>query len=362
MARPAARSIRYQKGRVSPAEHEDMKADAISIVEAAYDYEADHKTWFARLLEQAAPKLDRGFGVTVSSYVPGMRTEDVIMVGHFPTARAHGRRARDARGLSREFPLRRCRPGHRTKRLLRTSASRRPRRAAGPRTSSTRIAWASVSSSNWLPATPSGHAIFFSAPSPDLRRPTRGERLSWSRIAAHISAGARLRRALPGLTSADLATGADAIVSPSGSIAHAEVAAQSRGARASLRNAVLSMDRARSKVRANEAEALDLWQGLVAGRWSLVDRFDTDGRRYLVARKNDPDVKDPRALTPRERHVLAYVAMGHPLKLIAYALGLSLSTVSVNRQMAMRKLGLRTHADIVTLFAPTPTVEPPHGR
>ncbi len=338
-----------------------MKADAISIVEAAYDYEADHKTWFARLLEQAAPKLDRGFGVTVSSYVPGMRTEDVIMVGHFrpPELMDAGR------AMLAAYP-------EIFHRVLSSGAPyETPTQNLGITQAETRRWPPYVEHAHRLGVRefvglvardPSGHAIFFSAPSPDLRRPTRGERLSWSRIAAHISAGARLRRALPGLTSADLATGADAILSPSGSIAHAEVAAQSRGARASLRNAVLSMDRARSKVRANEAEALDLWQGLVAGRWSLVDRFDTDGRRYLVARKNGPDVKDPRALTPRERHVLAYVAMGHPLKLIAYALGLSLSTVSVNRQMAMRKLGLRTHADIVTLFAPTPTVEPPHGR
>jgi DNA-binding CsgD family transcriptional regulator len=338
-----------------------MKADAISIVEAAYDYEADHKTWFVRLLEQAAPKLDRGFGVTVSTYVPGMRTEDVIMVGHFrpPELMDAGR------AMIAAYP-------EIFHRVLSSGAPyEAPTQNLGITPAETRHWPPYVEHAHRLGVRefvglvardPSGHAIFFSAPSPDLRRPTRGERLSWSRIAAHISAGARLRRALPGLTSADLAAGAEAILSPSGSIAHAEVAAQSRGAKASLRNAVLSMDRARSKVRANEAEALDLWQGLVAGRWSLVDRFDTDGRRYLVARKNDPDVKDPRALTPRERHVLAYVAMGHPLKLIAYALGLSLSTVSVNRQMAMRKLGLRTHADIVTLFAPTPPVEPPHGR
>jgi DNA-binding NarL/FixJ family response regulator len=338
-----------------------MKADAISIVEAAYDYEADTKAWFARLLERAAPKLDRGFGVTVSTYVPGMRTEDVTMDGHFrqPELMDAGR------AMIAAYPE----IFHRL--LSSGNPYETPTQNLGLTQAETRSWPPYVEHTHRLGVRefvglvardPSGHAIFFSAPSPDLRRPSRGERLSWSRIAAHISAGARLRRALPGLTSADLAAGADAILLPSGSIAHAEVAAQSRGAKESLRNAVLAMDRARSKVRADEAEALDLWQGLVAGRWSLVDRFDTDGRRYLVARKNDPDVKDPRALTLRERHVLAYVAMGYPLKLIAYALGLSLSTVSVNRQTAMRKLGLRTHAEVVTLFAPTPPAEPPHSR
>ena len=167
---------------------------------------------------------------------------------------------------------------------------------------------------------------------------------------------------MPTLSGDDVARGADAVLSPSGAIAHAEPQAQGRGARESLRRAARAIDRARSRARSNEDEALDLWQGLVAGRWSLVDRFDSDGRRYLVARKNDPDVRDPRALSLRESSVLAYTAMGHPLKLIAYSLGLSPSTVSVNRRTAMRKLGCRTHADIVALFAPAPAPDAPHGR
>jgi DNA-binding NarL/FixJ family response regulator len=132
-----------------------------------------------------------------------------------------------------------------------------------------------------------------------------------------------------------LSEGADAVLSPSGSVTHAEVVAQSVSARESLRHAAEAIDRARSKARSNEDEALDLWQGLVAGRWSLFDRFDTDGRRFLIARKNDPDVKDPRALTMRQRQVLSYAAMGHPLKLIAYSLGISPSSVSTNRRAAM---------------------------
>jgi DNA-binding CsgD family transcriptional regulator len=138
------------------------------------------------------------------------------------------------------------------------------------------------------------------------------------------------------------------VLPPSGSIAHAEVRAQGQDARESLRRAAKAIDRARSKASSND-EALDLWQGLVAGRWSLVDRFDTDGRRYPVAHKNDPQVTDPRALSLRERQVLAYVAMGYSLKLIAYSLGVSPSSVTVKRQSAMRKLGLQTHADVVRL-------------
>jgi DNA-binding NarL/FixJ family response regulator len=85
-----------------------------------------------------------------------------------------------------------------------------------------------------------------------------------------------------------------------------------------------------------------------AGRWSLVDRFDHDGRRYIVAHKNDPQVEDPRALT---RQVLAYAAAGDSLKLTAYILGLSIGSVFKHRKSGTRKLGLTSHADVVRTFS-----------
>jgi DNA-binding CsgD family transcriptional regulator len=352
MAEAATISILYRGGlrRDGP---EFMKADAISIVEAAYDCESDTPAWLRRLLEQIAPKLDRGFGVTVSSYIPDMRAEDVAMEGQ----RVKPGLVEAAMAMIAAYPgifhhaLKAGTP-HETASQV-TGLTLREARVWAPLVEYMHpLGVRDVA--GLLARDPSGHAIFFAAPSPDLRRPTRQERLVWSRIAAHISAGSRLRRALPVATQ-DVADGADAVLSPSGAIAHAEVVLQDPGARDSLRRAARAIDRARTRARANEDEALDLWQGLVAGRWSLVDRFDTDGRRYLVARKNDPEVRDPRALTLRERQVLAYAAMGHPLKLIAYSLGLSLSTVSVNRRTAMRKLGLEHHADIVALFAPAPS-------
>jgi hypothetical protein len=56
-----------------------MKGDIISIVEAAYDLESDDRAWLSRLLEQAAPRLDRGFGVTIQTYVPGMRFDESVV-------------------------------------------------------------------------------------------------------------------------------------------------------------------------------------------------------------------------------------------------------------------------------------------
>jgi DNA-binding NarL/FixJ family response regulator len=90
--------------------------------------------------------------------------------------------------------------------------------------------------------------------------------------------------------------------------------------------------------RRDPLEAVEVWRGLVAGLWSLVDHYDTDGRRYLVAHRNDPTTPDPRGLTERERQVVAYADLGQSNKLIAYQLGLSVSTVAVLLARAREKL------------------------
>jgi DNA-binding NarL/FixJ family response regulator len=88
----------------------------------------------------------------------------------------------------------------------------------------------------------------------------------------------------------------------------------------------------------------------VDGRWSLVDHVEADGRRVVLARRNPPGVRDPRALTARERDVLAHVAQGHGNKHVAYALGLSATTVATHLRRALRKLGLRSRRDAIRLF------------
>ncbi len=72
-----------------------------------------------------------------------------------------------------------------------------------------------------------------------------------------------------------------------------------------------------------------------------------DGRRYVVARRNDPLLPDPRALTLRERQVVGFVALGQANKLVAYALGITESAVSTHLSAAMRKLAVRTRSELV---------------
>jgi DNA-binding NarL/FixJ family response regulator len=178
--------------------------------------------------------------------------------------------------------------------------------------------------------------------------PPRSPTAHWNRLTGHIAAGLRLRRKLAAIERAPDAVVApaavadvspEAVLQPGGRVEHAEGQATSRSARDSLSTAARAMDRARGSLRRRDAgEAVEIWRGLVAGRWSLIDHFDSDGRRYLVAHRNDPATSDPRALTDRERQVLGYADLGRSNKMIAYELGLSPSTVAVLLGRAREKL------------------------
>ncbi len=149
------------------------------------------------------------------------------------------------------------------------------------------------------------------------------------------------------------ATLTEAVVTPSGNVVHAEEPAKPRLAREALRNAVLRMERVRA-AHPDSQQALETWTALVEGRWSLVDHFDTDGRRFVVVRRNDPRVPDPRRLTLRERQVVAYVALGRSNKMVAYEMGLSQSTIADHLGSALRKLGLKTRGELVRVLSALP--------
>jgi DNA-binding CsgD family transcriptional regulator len=162
-------------------------------------------------------------------------------------------------------------------------------------------------------------------------------------FSAHLGASLRLRRALA-------AGRPDAVLDPGGRLLDAGSA--DRRERECLVDAVRRLDRARGPLRHTEPdEAIRLWQGLVEGTWSLVDRVERDGRRYVLARRNAPDLHDPKALGEQERAVVAFAALGHQNKYIAYALGLCPSAVASHLAAARRKLQLRSRAELVREFA-----------
>lgn len=211
---------------------------------------------------------------------------------------------------------------------------------------------------------PDGHGLHIMAPLPEVTALTPSTRYRWEMLAAHLCAGHRLRRALRARSRATereaLPLGADAVIDAKRfQIADAVGDAADRTHAETLRATAISIDRARGPLRKDDpAEALEAWAALVEGRWSIVDWFDSDDRRYVLAIPNAPPVNDPRGLTARERQVVAYAALGDKHKLIAYRLGLSRSRVTKALGSAMRKLGVSTQAALVAKLRGVPSVTP----
>ena len=174
-------------------------------------------------------------------------------------------------------------------------------------------------------------------------------------VGAHLGACLRMRRALHGTVPGAEGTSTEAILSPAGKILHARGATAQRSLSA-LVEAVRRTERARLR-RTPPDERLALWTALFEGRWSIVETVERDGKRMLLACKNEPETAAMRRLTSLERAVAQYAALGHPYKYVAYELGISLSGVAAHLQRALRKLGLRSRADLIRLLgggAPLP--------
>ena len=165
-------------------------------------------------------------------------------------------------------------------------------------------------------------------------------------LAAHLTSALRLRSAV---APAD----PEAALDLRGHVLDASGPARERDAWVGLAEAVRRMERARGPLRrADPEEALQLWQGLVDGSWSLLDQRERDGKRFLLARRNSPGARDPAALTPGERAVLAAATSGHANKYIAYLLGISASQVTAHLAAARRKLRAGSRAELIQRFGP----------
>jgi DNA-binding NarL/FixJ family response regulator len=143
-----------------------------------------------------------------------------------------------------------------------------------------------------------------------------------------------------------------AVLSSEGQLLDADDAASEPETRRRLTDAIVRMDRARCRRRrCSPGEALELWQALVDGQYSLVESFDRDGRRLILAVRVRSDI---RALTPREIAVVRLAVQGLSNKKIAGRLGIATSTVSVHLRRALRKLGCASRSELVarasTLF------------
>ena len=195
-----------------------------------------------------------------------------------------------------------------------------------------------------LAGDPSGRGVCISANMLQTKRPSASARRLWTMVAVHLAAGYRILRARE-------ESRVDAVLDGAGRVQHAEADATTKDARESLQLAAKSIDRARGRLRrAAPEDALGLLRGLVDGKWSLVEQIDSDGKRFLFAKRNAPQPRPWRVLTERELQVVAYASEGHAHKLIAYELGISESASTRHLKSAARKLGVRTRADLVRAY------------
>ncbi|MES1187584.1 MAG: LuxR C-terminal-related transcriptional regulator [Myxococcales bacterium] len=189
-----------------------------------------------------------------------------------------------------------------------------------------------------------GIAINAFLPEPTTLPPQRLSQLQ--HMAAHLISSSRLRR---------LTDVREAVLDTDGKVQDATGEAKEPAAREALSLAARAVEAARGRLRrAEPAQALETWRALVDGRWSVVDFIDTDGKRFLVARVNEPAPSaNARGLTKREHQIAALVGRGHSNKLIAYDLGLGEGTVASYLRRVIEKLGVSSRGEVIQLFAAT---------
>ncbi|HYP90654.1 MAG TPA: helix-turn-helix transcriptional regulator, partial [Polyangiaceae bacterium] len=299
-------------------------ATAIDVVESAYRLDGSESAWLAALLEQASRDLDTGSGVyafTGNDSAPDFASSPVFVQRHLTPEFLSRIATLNAEAPNAIFELLR-------KRLVTCGGLEQVLGASSPIVAHFRglMADAGIADGFCMFAQDGrGGSVTLSAPSREVVSPPPRVRGIWQRVGLHVVAGLRLRRLLAASTARR-----DALLSPTGAVEDAiATIADDDDARRALADAVRSMEQARlASIRSSPDRALELWQGLVAGRWSLVDHWERDGRRYVAAYSNPLGSRDPRGLTPTEQSVLRYLGLGATNKEVSYALGLSEKTVS----------------------------------
>ena len=349
----------------------------IDVVETAYDVQPPEADWLARLLEVAAPIFDHGLGTTIRVVERPGEGGTIKQGALYTTSNLPPDWNETALALFAFLPPElvelRTRPGtaHTYSELWSIYGELRERLglpggfddwAYRPNVEAIQKVASICKDTLVVTATdPQGRGFYIASLLPVPTTLTDAERERWKMLGAHLGSGFRLRQGLSErgvVTSSKLPGHAEAIVDPkSFRVTDASGRAKSADAMETLRDAAIKVDRARGRLRKSDPEeSLATWWALLQGRWSLVDWFDTDGRRYVLAHPNAPNIGDPRGLTEREGQVVTYAALGESLKMISYRIGVSESTISRALDSAMHKLGVQTQAQLVEKMRGLPSV------
>ena len=328
-----------------------LTSTTIDLIEFIYDLDVPKKEWIPSMLEVGLPLFDHGYGVLGMTYMRppegGMPTPTKFYQSagpsDLPERLLMGSTLADPE-LLREIN----RSG-----VVTTLSAQAHRVPGGLEAFEPHIAPAK----DLLAITavdPSGVGLSLSILLPEVTTLTGKDREIWTMIGAHLVSGFRLRRCLEQARDAltkntPLPNNAEAVLDPKKfEITDAVGPAADNTTGEFIREAARLIDKARGRLRREDPEeALEIWRALVEGRWSMVDWFDSDGRRFVLAHPNPPNLKDPRGLSERERQVATYAALGESNKLVSYRLGISQPKVSTTLKSVMHKLGVQTRPQLV---------------
>lgn len=325
----------------------------IDFTEGAYDLAIADEDWLPTLLRRGLPVLEQGLGVAGYEYGRPPCGGDIQIMGVHVASGPKDFAERHLRALATTEPdvLReQLYPG------AATTGSEQVKLTQRPQDLEHYISHVDYCKDVlFLTAVDlRGAGVAIVAPLAEVTTLSRQDSERWQMLAAHLETGHRLRRDLSTPATGEsggteLPLGAEAVFEARDfPLTDAVGPAQQSVATQKLREAAIRIDRARGTLRRDDPdEALGIWKAMVRGRWSMIDWFDSDERRYVLALPNSPNTPDPRGLTERENQVVAAAILGHSNKMIAYRLGLSTSRVSTVLRSATRKLGFRTRAQLV---------------
>ncbi len=324
----------------------------IDFAEAAYDLELEPRDWLPKLLEAGAPVFDHGLGVFAVTCTRPPQGASLVIDGMHVSSGPDDL-------VERVMRLQQEMPPSLLWLLSRPTMPKTLSEAADDNLEAFKLVMRHFDFAKdglgMSSFDPNGRGVYLLAPLPKVTTLSDKSRERWQMLAAHFGAGHRLRRALRETRSepaTDLPHGAEVVIDPTTfRVTEAQGQAKSRDARNALREAAVQVDLARGRMRESDPEkALELWKALVRGRWSTVDWFDSDGRRYVLGLPNAPGVDDPRGLTEREMQIVALVLCGQTNTMIGYQLGLSKGRISTLLRSAMRKIGVPSRAQLIAKY------------
>lgn len=195
---------------------------------------------------------------------------------------------------------------------------------------------------------PQGRGVAVAAALEEPLRVAPFSRLRWAQVAQQMQLASRLHRRLARWP---LQSGSYARFTADHKCIDAGGAADESGVRSHLRELVEALSRARKEsARGDSGAVFSLWERLARGQWLLLDQFDGEHERHIVAIPCSTS-SSLRELSPQQDAIARAAGRGLSNKEIAAELDLSERAVDNQLRRALQKLGLQNRTSLVRLWS-----------